>query len=199
MFEQHLGDACLLTVEGVLDGATYRQLRDSVIKAALGEPAAVIVDVAGLQVPSSSAWSVFASARWHVSTWPNVPILLTCTDAAVRATLARVGVARYVPVYPSRGAALQAVSDAKPLGRLRARADLPANNFNVTRARALVADWLMAWSYRESIPIAGMVTTVFVENVLAHSESELTLIVEGQADTVTVAVSDCSAHQGVPP
>ncbi|BCI84847.1 hypothetical protein NIIDMKKI_00530 [Mycobacterium kansasii] len=64
----------------MLDSLTYRELRDAVIKAALEEPRAVIVDANRLSVPSASAWSVFTSARWHVSSWPDVPILLACQD-----------------------------------------------------------------------------------------------------------------------
>ena len=59
--------AVLLTVRGTLDSITYRSLRDQIIKAALDEPKAVIVDVTHLGVPAESAWVVFTSARWHVA------------------------------------------------------------------------------------------------------------------------------------
>jgi hypothetical protein len=104
------GPAVLLVTEGVLDSRTYRQLRDVIIKAALDVPAAVLVDVSGLVVPASSAWSVFTSARWHVSVWPDVPILLICADAAGRAAITANGVARYVPVYAARTQAFDAIS-----------------------------------------------------------------------------------------
>ena len=64
-----LDTAALLVAEGVLDSSTYRQLRDTVVKAALAEPAMVIVDVSGLDVPTPSAWSVFTSeVTWLVLT-----------------------------------------------------------------------------------------------------------------------------------
>jgi hypothetical protein len=63
-------DHVLLTIAGILDRLTYHRVRDNVIKAALDEPTAVIVDVNALQVPALSAWAVFTSARWHVSVWP---------------------------------------------------------------------------------------------------------------------------------
>jgi hypothetical protein len=75
------GTACLLTVEGVLDSSTYLQLRDAIVAAALNEPQAVLVDVNGLDVPASSAWAVFTSARWLVDTWPDIPIHLVCGNA----------------------------------------------------------------------------------------------------------------------
>src|SRR5581483_3646453 len=60
-------DVPMLTMQGVLDSSTYRTIRDTVIKVAIDEPRAVIVDVDRLHAPSASAWTVFSSARWHVS------------------------------------------------------------------------------------------------------------------------------------
>lgn len=65
-----------------MDGTTYLTVRDHIIEAALDAPPAVIVDVTALDVPAPSAWSVFTSARWHVSIWPDVPILLICAHRA---------------------------------------------------------------------------------------------------------------------
>ncbi len=45
----------VLRAEGLLDSTTYHALRDTIIKAALDEPAAVVIDVAGLRVPAPSA------------------------------------------------------------------------------------------------------------------------------------------------
>src|SRR5438309_7674853 len=127
---------CLLTVEGVLDSTTYLKLRDSIIKAALDEPRAVLVDVNALDVPSSSAWSVFTSARWHVSTWPDIPVVLVSAQAQRRRAISHVGVARYVPVHPSLASALDAVV-ARPLQlRRRACCRLPADAVSTGLARS---------------------------------------------------------------
>ena len=190
MHRQH--EVLVLTVGGVLDGATYRLLRDAIIKAALDEPGAVVVDVNDVSVPSESAWSVFTSARWHVSIWPDVPILLVCAHPQRRRTIARCGVARYVAVYPSHESALDATTDRWSRGRRRARTQLPADAVSVGLARASVTDWLTAWGQGDLVPVACMAATVFVENVLAHTDSAPVLIVEDYQDTVTVAVEDGS-------
>lgn len=188
-FEQH-NEVSILVVDGVLDSVTYRGLRDSVIKVALEEPRAVVVDVNRLSVPSDSAWSVFASARWHVSTWPDVPIALVCARAEVRQVIAACGVARYVPVHAALGSAIVAVTDRSPPQRRRARTELPGNSVSIRLARGLITDWLTVWDKSELIPTAGIVATVFVENVLEHTESAPVLIVESYGNTVTVAVED---------
>ena len=116
----------VLAIDGVLDSTTYLTVRDRIIKAALEEPPAVIVDVTALKVPAASAWSVFTSARWHVSRWPDIPIALVCAHEAGRNAITRNGVDRYVPVYTTTEAALTGVVHGARRGRRRAHAQLPA-------------------------------------------------------------------------
>jgi len=188
-----LETASLLTVGGVLDGTTYLKLRDIVIKAALDEPDAVVVDVTTLDVPGPSAWSVFTSARWHVSTWPDVPIILVCEHSRGRAAIARNGVTRYVPVYPTLAAALAAVIGDSRAGRRRARAELPASLASLRRARMLVAEWLTAWSQEELISVATVIANIFVENVLEHTDSSPVLVLEADGGNVSISVQDNSS------
>lgn len=190
-------DVSFLMVTGVLDSTTYRGLRDAIIKAALDEPRAVIVDVNELSVSSESAWSVFTSARWHVSVWPDVPILLVCEHQRSLRAITAMGVSRYVPVYPTRDSALKAAADRSSHGRRRAKTQLPGTRVSVGLARAMVTDWLSRWDKRELIPAAATVATIFVENVLDHTESAPVLIVESYQDIVTVAVEDGSDVQPV--
>lgn len=193
--EQRVDDiALLLAVGGTLDSTTYLPLRDAVIKAALDQPTAVVVDVSALRVPSPSAWSVFTSARWHVNCWPEVPIMLTCQYPAVRDEIARNGITRYVPVFDSAAAAVNAVASGSERARYRRRvhADLPAEPASVRRSRDVVAEHLADWGLDDYIPAAKMVVTVLVENVLAHTDSAPALRLESNGKTVTVAVEDDS-------
>lgn len=187
-------DVPILVAEGVLDSSTYRSVRDAVIKAALDEPPAVIVDVNRLAAPSASAWTVFTSARWHVSIWPDVPILLVCADPRRQRAITHGGVSRYVPVHPTRELALDAVRGRSLDVRRRARIELPRSRGSLGLARGVVTDWLNKWDSRELVPVAATVATVLVENVLDHTESAPVLIVESYQDAVTVAVEDDSVH-----
>jgi hypothetical protein len=183
----------VLTATGTLDSSTYRCLRDRIIKAALEEPDAVIIDVTDLDVPAESAWVVFTSARWHVGRWPEVPIMLACEHLAGRSAIARNGVSRYVPVYPSVRTAIEAASsNLSPPPRRRARAELPAQLTSLRRARDLVAEWLTAWSQIEMIPVAKVVVTTLVENVLQHTESKPAVRLEFDGSSIIVAVEDTS-------
>lgn len=182
----------ILVIEGVLDSSTYRKVRDTVIKAALDEPRVVIVDVERLSVPTGSAWTVFTSARWHVSIWPDAPILLVCPALKARRAIIAGGVTRYVPLYATRQSALEAVRGRSLQLRHRARTELPRAPASPGLARTVVTDWLTSWQYRELIPAASTVATVFVENVLDHTESTPILLAESYQDAVTIAVEDCS-------
>lgn len=185
-------DVPILVIDGVLDSSTYRSVRDTVIKAALDEPRAVVVDVDRLTVPSASAWTVFTSARWHVSIWPDVPILLVCASRQTRRQIAAGGVTRYVPVHPTRESALDAVESQDLQIRRRARSELPRDKGSVGLARSVVTEWLTEWDLCEVTPVAATVATVFVENVLDHTDSAPVLIVESYRDAVTIAVEDGS-------
>jgi anti-anti-sigma regulatory factor len=182
----------VLTVDGVLDSTTYLTLRDRIIKTALDEPPAVIIDVTGLEVPAASAWAVFTSARWHVTTWPDVPIVLVCAHAAGREAITRCGVARYVPVYPTVEAAWHGVQVGRR-GRRRAHAQLPATLASLPESRRLVREVLATWSLSDLIPTATVIVNALVENVLQHTHSAPGIRLETDGATVTVAVEDGSS------
>ena len=182
----------MLTVDGVLDSHTYLQLRNRVIEKALDEPRAVLIDVNALRVPASSLWKVFTSARWHVSIWPDVPIILICAHPGRQRIIARSGVTRYVPVHASVEAALASLTVGRPT-RWRTSTELPSSLASLGKARELVAEWLAAWSHVELVPVATVVVNVFVENVLQHTACTPVLVLESDGEAVTISVQDDSS------
>lgn len=189
-----VADACVLTADGVLDSTTYLSLRNAIIKAALDEPRAVVVEVSALSVPASSAWAVFTSARWHVSQWPDVPVALVCDSAEGRDAARRAAITRYVPVFATLDDALAHLPELSRLGRRRTRAQLPVTTASVAAARALISDWLTAWSQSDFISAASTVTTVLMENVACHTAGDMSVLrLESTGDTITVAVEDTSS------
>jgi hypothetical protein len=181
----------MLRVDGVLDGQTYLQLRNRIIEAALGEPRAVLVDVNDLRVPAPGAWKVFTGARWHVSSWPDISIILICAHPGRRRTIARSGVTRYVPVHATAEAALASLTAVRPVRR-QTRTELPSSLASLRKARELVAEWLAGWSHVELIPAATVVVNVFVENVLQHTACAPVLLLESDGAAVTISVRDDS-------
>jgi hypothetical protein len=188
-----MDSATVIVVTGLLDRTSYLRLRDIIIKSALEVPRAVVVDISALAVPAETAYAVFTSARWHVNEWPEVPILLVCAHGEGRQAIVRNGVARYVPVYSTCNEAIRALrNEGRHRLRQHARTDLLADRCSVGQARDVVADCLTRWGHEELIAIAGVIATVFVENVLAHTHSAPSLRLESDGSAVTVAVEDTS-------
>jgi len=190
--------AAVVSPTGVLDSSTYLRLRDELVKAGSDGPDAVLAIVDGLIVPTQSAWSVLTSARWILGRWPGTALCVTATDSRTRRQLKRNGIARYVPVYETRSAALFAIShgDFRRF-RMRADATLHRDRTDAAGARRLVARWLADWSQPEYIDVAKIVVTTLVENVLVHTQSTPSIRLELYRDVVTVAVGDMSTRPAV--
>jgi hypothetical protein len=140
---------------------------------------------------------VFTSARWHISTWPDVPVVLISGRPEHQSTIARTGVTRYVPAHTSVEAALATLTDNAPCVRRRMRAELPAALASLRTARAVVADCLGAWSQGELTPVATVVANVFVENVLQHTTCAPVMVVESNGTMVSISVRDDSVAPAV--
>jgi hypothetical protein len=195
-----LGAVAVLSVDGVLDSTTYRPLRDSITKSALDLPVAVIVDVSSLRIPAASACAVFSSARWQVSRWPDVPVLLACSDPALRELLVQNGIGRYVPIHPDVDTAADSVGiHARERIRRRARVELLRSRRSVDEAKAFVAECLAEWSLKDQITAAKMVVTELVRNALTHTDSAPSLLVESRGALVTIAVEDGSTRPATLP
>lgn len=186
----------LVSMTGTLDTWTYREVRDSVIKAALDDHDAVVADVSELTAGAITAWAAFTSARWHVSVWPDVPVILVCDDEVERAKIRGSGIARFVPVVADEPAAVAVLGDHHR-SRRRARRVLATSPESVGAARRFVAECLTAWSRQDAVLTASAVTTVLVENVLTHTRSHPVVTVETVGDLVTVAVGDDNPRAAV--
>lgn len=197
-------DTRVLTIDGLLDASTYVPLRDAIVKAALDEPLAVIVDVNRLTVRDDPAWTVFTSARWQVAEWPDTPIGMVCAHDQGQNALRRNGITRYVPAYSTLESAIsELAADGRRRYRRRLAATLPAATGSTHLSRELVTQWLTGWSRTDFIRAVSVVATELVEMALANTESALSLRMETNGSTVAVAVqhvhienAECSESSG---
>jgi anti-anti-sigma regulatory factor len=192
VFGLQCGDDIVLRPQGVLDATTFGRLRDAIVKTALESPRGVIVSVDDLSVPSAACWSVFASARWHVSVWPDVPVVLVSGDAAVRQEIKRSGVTRYVPVFGSEADAGLAVAAGGGHRRRRARMELPAEGGNEWRIHAFIADALDSWELETYIGDTTRLATEMVDAAIDGFDGVgglgCSLRLESDGSTIAVAV-----------
>jgi hypothetical protein len=172
---------------GRLSVATYPQMRDALLKAAVEWPEAVVVDLAGLAVDRISTLSVFPTVWLRLADWPGIPLLLAAGSGPLAATLQASAVPRFVPVHHDVDAAIGAVG--RPPQRRRATLDLPGTPESSARARRwlgqLCADWGLG-----ALPAAAAVATELVENMIHHSGTGGTLRVELRGTNLSLAVTD---------
>ncbi|AFM16495.1 anti-anti-sigma regulatory factor (antagonist of anti-sigma factor) [Mycolicibacterium chubuense NBB4] len=190
VFGLERGGDIVLRPQGVLDATTFGRLRDAIVKTAIETPRAVIVAVDDLAVPSGACWSVFASARWHVSVWPDVPVVVVSGDANTRRMLRRSGITRYVPVFETEDDASRAVAAGGAHRRRRARLELPAETGSKGRISAFVAEALRAWELESRIDETATLAVAMVEAAIDGFDGfGCSLRLECDGSDIAVAVS----------
>jgi anti-anti-sigma regulatory factor len=175
---------------GTLDSQTYILLRDTIIKAAIEAALGVVVDLNDLDVPAPSAWAVLTSARWAVSRWLDLPILLMARSSELRNTLRRNGITRYCPCFQDMTQAEAAVTHGVDV-RKRARTVLPVDGGSAF-CRQFVRETLTRWSLDSYRTTALVVATEVVENALQFGRHEPTFRLEYRPPRLTIAVGDDS-------
>lgn len=187
--------ATLAHATGVLDVATYAQLRDTLLKAATEAPRAVIVDVGRLDMPSQASLSVFSVVSLRVAEWPGVPVMLLAPDPARYERLAGSPVARYVPVFHDLDSAMAAIG--APSRRRQDRIRLAGGASSSAVARAFARSTCQRWGLHAVCEDAMAVATELTENVVRHAGGEAMLRMDLRRGLLSLAVSDGSPRQAV--
>lgn len=180
--------ATLVSPHGVLDLASYAELRDSLIKCAIEQPRAVLVDLGSLRAPTQATLSVFTVVWMRVSDWPGVPIVLIVADPEDRRSPALRAIARFVPVRASVAEALDTLDEPPP--RRRGMIELPQSSISASVARRFVGETCDRWGCVEVRAEAIMVASELVENAVRHAHSAPRLRLELRAGVLSVAVYD---------
>ncbi|MBP2181783.1 STAS domain-containing protein [Amycolatopsis magusensis] len=181
----------VVAVSGELTITAYPELRDVMLKCAVEQPSAVIVDIEELRVATPSLVSVFAQVSMRLSDWPGVPVLLVAGEEASRRLFEHTPVPRFVPVFPTVDDAVGGSTDR--LQRRRAKLTLPRLISTTRQAREFTRHITEYWlPGNEVVADAVVVANELVDNVLVHTQSEPALRLELRADLLSVAVGDLS-------
>ncbi|EOD70609.1 ATP-binding protein [Amycolatopsis vancoresmycina] len=190
------GALAKVAVVGVLDRATYPQLRDRLLEFAVDSENGVLVDIERLELREPALTRVFSLVALRIGDWPAVPFALVTGRPDQRAVLAAGAVDRRVPVYADADAGTAEAALTRP-ARRRAGRLLDRSARASALARAFVRDVCAEWMVPELAEDAQLVATEFVENTLRHTDSEPRLRLELRRGMLAVAVSDTGPRAAV--
>lgn len=180
--------AALVRPDGVLNLATYAELRDTLIKCAVEQPRALVVDLGSLWVPTDATLAVFATVWMRVSEWPGIPIVLVVPDPEDRHRLRHRAITRFLPLHASVDEALARLTDPPPCRRRILQ--LPCDSSSAAVARRFTGETCERWGCVQLRAEAIMVASELVENAVRHARSEPRLGLELRGEMLTVAVYD---------
>lgn len=189
-----LSGCCVVRPVGVLDGTTYRWLRNILVKLAVEQPEALIVDLADLRLENQAALTVFSSVWMQVNEWPGVPILLVARDSADQVMVGG-AISPFVRSFGTIDEAL-AAAVRPPTFRL-AYLDLEPSSVSPRLARAFVRRLCDQWNVSVHLPAALAVVNELVDNTVVHAGTSCQVRVELRPRTLTIAVRDGSTHEAV--
>jgi anti-anti-sigma regulatory factor/anti-sigma regulatory factor (Ser/Thr protein kinase) len=186
----------VLKVVGSLDILTAPTVRRAVHRCLADQPAAVLVDVEGMEVGEPLALAVFAALTRQAAEWPNVPIVLCAPGATTADRLAHSPVRRSVQVTPTCAEALArtGTNTAPQRIRRRLRPVLDA----CRQAREVVVDACARWELTELAGSACVITSELVANVVRHARTPMELTLAMRSRRLSVSVRDGSTREPRP-
>jgi histidine kinase-like protein/STAS domain-containing protein len=186
------GDTLVVQPIGELAPETYEQLRDGLLKCAVEEPEAIVVDVGGLRTAIASLLTVFPMVCDRINDWPGVPLVLAAARPALDTLLDFSAVPRFVQTYRTVSEALEGL-EAGPR-RLRRQIQLSCEPVSARLARRLVEQACLEWGIAGMVTDAMVVASELTDNMVYHARSDGWLRLELRGNTLAVAVADADPH-----
>lgn len=180
--------AVVLRPVGELTAANSAELRDCLLRCAGQAPAAIVVDLDGMQARTTALLMVFPAVWSRLSDSAGVPMVLVTTRQPLRELVEASTVPWFVPTFRSVGDALAALEAGvlQHRRRLPLRRELECGR----RARRLVEQTCHEWGVPELSTNAVQVACELTENLIRHTRTEGSLCLELRGDMLTIAVTD---------
>jgi anti-anti-sigma regulatory factor len=179
-----------LRLQGPLDLATATDVRSTLNKLLADQPAAIIVDLAGLVVVDDLAVLVFAGVARQAMVWPSCQIVLHGATAETRQALDRMALSRQMVICRDRQEALDRAAGSPVPPRLTER--LPPIAEAARLARWLVTDACRRWGLSNVSDAAEIVVTELVGNAVRHAAPPIDLSLARRGRYLYIGVRDCS-------
>jgi anti-anti-sigma regulatory factor len=175
----------VVRLTGVLDAGTAPAVRSALLDVLAQQPEAIVVDVTDLAVPDPAVAVMLQDLARETADWPAAHLVL-CAPAG-----AAPWHATGLPVWPSGADAFAALGtpDATHYLSLELEPVVGA----ARRSRELVTEACGRWELADLAGSACIVVTEMVNNVVAHAQTPMAVLLARHADAMSVAVRDQSA------
>jgi len=110
IFAATVNSNTIVRVEGELDLTNYLELSDSIVKFAIEQPRAMIIDVSDVKTRDASPCALFTQVQRQLSHLPAMPVALVCVKDRAAEIIQRMSLSRHVSIFPTIEAAVRAVS-----------------------------------------------------------------------------------------
>jgi anti-anti-sigma regulatory factor len=182
-------------VVGVLDVDGAGAVHTALIKCLAEQPEAVLVDLSEMRLADPSALSIFLAVARQAERWPAVPLVLCAaqTDAAELLRLRLID--RRMPVLPSLADAVRSLKLGSSVPSVSE--DLLPVVGAGRRAREIATEVCFQWDMPELVGPACTVVSEFVNNVVAHAHTMMTLRLSLRERYLHIAVRDGSPDEPV--
>jgi anti-anti-sigma regulatory factor len=178
----------VLHTAGALTLATAQDLRTALLKCLADQPAAILVDAAGLTVADDLALTAFIAAARHAAAWPGVPLLVCAAPQQTEMALRRLGIDRFITLCADldHGRAAAARRDLPP----QVRDQLPPTAESVPAARRLVTAACERWHLPGMTEPAAIVITELAANAVRHARTGMEIVITRGGRHLHLAIRD---------
>jgi anti-anti-sigma factor len=174
----------VVRLTGMLDAATAPTVRSVLLTLLAQQPEAVVVDVTGLEVVDPVAVAVFRDVQRETADWPAAHLVLCAPEGA--GPWQSTGLA----VWPGSTEAFAALGAPGADGYLSLTLEPVVGAARLSRE--LVTEACARWDLPDLAGPACIVVTEMVNNVVAHAQTPMSVLLARHGDTMSVAVRDDS-------
>jgi hypothetical protein len=173
----------VIRLTGVLDADTAEAVRFAVVDLLAEQPEAIVIDVSDLQLPDPAAASILRDVARETTDWPAAHLML-CTPRSEPWHTAG------LPVWRSSAAAFADLGEPEPPQQLSLELEPVVGA--ARRSRELVTEACGRWDLPTLVGPACIVVTEMVNNVVAHAQTPMIVLLAVRPDAMAVAVRDRS-------
>jgi anti-anti-sigma regulatory factor len=183
---EHTHPVAVIRPRGTLDAVNAADLRAALLDCIAEQPAGAVIDASALRLGDDVALTVLAAVARQTEDWPGTRIAIA-GSSEIGVAAERLGVARYLMMFPDRESAFTQLSSVPqpPIRRERIEPDRNAPGL----ARSAVAEFCQGLGLRDH-DAAQLVASELVTNAVIHARTTIDLTLRFLSPVLHIAVRD---------